>query len=58
MEDYDDEPDLEEQIFHNNVREQIVSTYLLNLPTQLQYYKNQTTPLLCDADLQKIISLP
>lgn len=28
MEDYDDEPDLEEQIFHNNVREQIVSTYL------------------------------
>lgn len=25
MEEYDDEPDLEEQIFHNNVREQIVS---------------------------------
>lgn len=27
MEDFDDEPDLEEQIFHNNVREQIVSIY-------------------------------
>lgn len=30
MEEYDDEPDLEEQIFHNNVREQIVSTAVLN----------------------------
>lgn len=28
MEDYEeDEPDIEEQIFHNNVREQIVSRY-------------------------------
>lgn len=27
MEDYEDEPDLNEQIFHNNVREQIVSIY-------------------------------
>lgn len=26
MEDYEDEPDLEEQTFHNNVREQIVSS--------------------------------
>lgn len=29
MENYDaaDEPDIEEQIFHNNVREQIVSVF-------------------------------
>lgn len=34
MEDYEeDEPDLEEQIFHNNVREQIVS----NLPITLAF---------------------
>lgn len=28
MEEYEDEPDLNEQIFHNNVREQIVSKHL------------------------------
>lgn len=29
MEDYEDEPDINEQIFHNNVREHIVSVVLL-----------------------------
>lgn len=34
MEDLDDETDLREQIFHNNVREQIVS----NLTTSMYFY--------------------
>lgn len=37
MEDYDDEPDLNEQTFHNNVREQIVSKH----PTEFNVHVSQ-----------------
>lgn len=66
MEDYDEEPDLEEQIFHNNVREQIVSIYAncvscycqhtaMLIPISLRNKNVAHKRSLSDAQLTKII---